>query len=124
MPEPEPKDHRPAYVARLRALMEEAGETQYQLAQIAGVSQPAVARWMGGSVPFRQKLHAICSHYGVRPEWLVEGTGPKKAPESKSTLEGFPKDLRSDLAALGEAAQRSKDVRQVVAHLAHVFREK
>lgn len=103
--------------------MEEFGDSQYSLAKIAGVTQPAVTRWLSGSVPFRAKLQILCSHYGVRQDWLVLGVGPKKAIEANGGIDSFPKDLRSDLATLGEAAQRSKDVRQVVSHLAHVFRQ-
>jgi transcriptional regulator with XRE-family HTH domain len=119
-----PDNPRPAYSDRLRALMEAAGESQYKLAEALRTSQPTVARWLtGGSVPFRPMLHRLCAHYGVRPEWLVDGTGPKDAAEPKNAFAAFPKDLRSDLIDLGEAAQRNKDVRQVIAYQARTFRQ-
>ncbi len=102
--------------------MERDGLSSYALAEVTGVSQTAVSSWITkGRVPFRPVLNRICGHFGVRPEWLVDGTGPKDAPKVKEGA--FPKDLKADLATLGEAAQRSKDVRKVVSHLAHVVRE-
>ena len=95
-----------------------------ELAHAAGVKANAVSYWLTrGSIPFKPTLRRVCQFLGVREEWLVDGVGPREAPKTKSGLDGLPKDLYADLATLGEAAQRSKDVRQVVAHLAHVFRE-
>lgn len=119
-----PDNPRPEYSDRLRALMEAAGESQYKLAKVVGVSQSAVAMWLTrGNVPFAEKLNRLCAHYGVRPEWLVDGIGPKEAAEPKNAFAGFPKDLRSDLIDLGEAAQRNKDIRQVIAYQARTFRQ-
>jgi transcriptional regulator with XRE-family HTH domain len=118
-------DHpRREFSERLRALMEKEGLSQYRLAEEVGAKQSAVAMWLSkGSVPFRPTMVRLCARFGVNKEWLVDGIGPKDAPKSKTSLDTFPRDLRTDLEALGEAAQNSKDVRQIVAHLAHVFRK-
>lgn len=104
--------------------MVERGLSGYRLAELIGAKQSAVAQWLTrGRIPFAPTLSRLCAHLGVRPEWLVDGTGPKHAPKIKDAMDALPADIKADLAALGEAATRSKDVRGVVGHLARAFRQ-
>lgn len=56
---------------RLRQLMRERGLTQNQIAQAAGVTQPAVSGWLNGSEPTATALLRLTDHLGIHPRDLI-----------------------------------------------------
>jgi transcriptional regulator with XRE-family HTH domain len=114
--------HRRDYSARLRAALQARRMSHAELAAATDASQAAITNWLTrGSIPYRPTLNRVCAVLGIRSEWLVDGVGPKNAPKPNDELGRFPADVQADLAALGEAAMRSKDIRQTIAYLARVF---
>ena len=114
--------------------MDIAGVTQQRLAELMGVKQEAVHHWLHrGSVPRSATLLKLCEFFNVTAEWLVTGEGDPNKPKADSKggtpardrwdeqLRRLPTDIRADLAILGEAAHKSSDTRQMLAHLARTF---
>ena len=62
---------------RLIAAREEAGLTQAELGTRAGVSQGTIGNVENGIRKQPKALVAIASALGVRPQWLLNGKGPK-----------------------------------------------
>lgn len=72
---------------RLRELINEAGEKQYQLASAVRASSAAVSQWLSGeNIPSAARLTEIAYHYGVHYDWLAYGAGPKKREEDDPNL--------------------------------------
>jgi len=65
-------DSRRAFVARLKALVDDAGG-QRAFASRVGVSQSAVNLWLRDSEPRRDNLAAIAKAMAVSLDWLVSG---------------------------------------------------
>jgi hypothetical protein len=65
----------PEFVARLRALVDEAGGQRSFAKGVA--SQGTVNLWLHDSEPGRDKLAAIATATGVSLDWLIAGRGPK-----------------------------------------------
>lgn len=61
---------------RLTAAMSAAGLSQAQLAELVGVSQPAVQKMASGKTNGSRKMVELSHALGVRPEWLSTGNGP------------------------------------------------
>ncbi|AOM40206.1 XRE family transcriptional regulator [Xenorhabdus hominickii] len=60
---------------RLRMALGAAKMSQEQLAQKAGISQPAIAKLVSGKAKSSRKSLEIALALGVNPAWLVNGTG-------------------------------------------------
>lgn len=60
---------------RLIAAMNSAGLSQGQLAELVGVSQPAIQKMTSGKTGGSRKIVEIAGALGVRPEWLSSGVG-------------------------------------------------
>lgn len=77
-----------ALADRIRAIIddmdgEEFGK-QARLAQIAKVGRPVVTHWLNGQKTINSKhALAICNVLGYRPEWLLEGKGPRRNGEKE-----------------------------------------
>ena len=68
---------------RLSTALLAADITQGKLAQLVGVSQPAVSQWLAGKkVPSAESLDALAKTLRVNPDWLVGGTGRMKAADA------------------------------------------
>ncbi|WP_313506764.1 helix-turn-helix transcriptional regulator [Kosakonia sacchari] len=63
---------------RLTAAMTAAGLSQAQLAELVGVSQPAVQKMASGKTNGSRKMVELSHALGVRPEWLSTGSGPMR----------------------------------------------
>lgn len=123
MPEPEQKNPRPEYSARLKSLIEKASLTQAELADAVGVSPATVSIWVNeGKVPHRDTLTRLCVLLEVQPEWLVHGRGIKGIRWEDDPLLNLPVSLRQDMQSLALAAQRDKNIRNLISHLAKVVR--
>ncbi len=59
--------------------MERHQLTQSALAERVNVGQATVWDWLQGKAPKRRSLHTLASALGVRPEWLLHGTGQREA---------------------------------------------
>ena len=114
----------PEYSARLRSLLDRNRETQAELAAALDVLPATVSLWIGkGSIPHRPTLERLCAHFGVRPEWLVKGFGPKGAKPAADPMDDVPAGLRDDLATLARAAQENPDAKAIITHAARLFRK-
>jgi len=51
--------------------MAEHGLNQKQVADAAGVSEPAVSKWMNGSYPGAEELFKLASKHGETVEWFL-----------------------------------------------------
>jgi transcriptional regulator with XRE-family HTH domain len=57
---------------RLKKLMEDKGLTQQKLADMAGVSQPTVVKWLDGTLPNGINFSNLASANGVSVDWFFE----------------------------------------------------
>lgn len=90
-----------AIADRLKEAREELGLTQPQLAAKAGVSPGAIGNIEAGIRKRPRELLAIAKAADVRPEWLQNGTPPKrpqKTPSATST-NGFENVMPADIGA-------------------------
>ncbi|MET4877219.1 helix-turn-helix transcriptional regulator [Morganella morganii] len=60
---------------RLKRAMKEAGLTQKELAERAGVSQGLISKLVLGKAEESRKILAISHALNVTPDWLLYGTG-------------------------------------------------
>ncbi|WP_336747856.1 helix-turn-helix transcriptional regulator [Pantoea vagans] len=63
------------FADRLNHAMKMAGLSQSQLAERAGVSQPAIQKLSSGKASSSRKVVEIAAALGIRPEWLSTGQG-------------------------------------------------
>lgn len=68
---------------RLIAAMSSAGLSQGQLAELVGISQPAIQKMTSGKTSGSRKIVEISGALGVRPEWLSSGEGSMRADGQK-----------------------------------------
>lgn len=64
---------------RLTTAMAAAGLSQAQLADMVGVSQPAVQKMAAGKTNGSRKMVELARALGVQAEWLSNGSGPMRA---------------------------------------------
>lgn len=64
---------------RINAAMSAAGLSQAQLADMVGVSQPAVQKMAAGKTSGSRKMVELARALGVQAEWLSTGSGPMRA---------------------------------------------
>lgn len=68
---------------RLIAAMSEAGLSQAQLAEMVGLSQPAIQKMTSGKTSSSRKMVELAHALSVDPGWLVNGEGQMKAKPSR-----------------------------------------
>lgn len=72
---------------RLKELRKENDYNQAEFGAKIGISMSAVSLLeKGTNNPSEQTIRAICSEFGVRREWLIDGEKPKYPPEAKNDL--------------------------------------
>jgi transcriptional regulator with XRE-family HTH domain len=60
--------------ARIRALLEERGDTQAELARVLDIDESAVSKLLSGRRGLAaSELAALCEHYGVRSDVILFG---------------------------------------------------
>lgn len=69
---------------RLKSAREALGMSQEQLAQSAGVSQGTIGNIESGARKRPREIVALARAAKVRPEWLLNGAGPRSASEANS----------------------------------------
>lgn len=76
---------------RLRDLLDLDPEyTQAELSRHCEVSTSAVAQWVKRGIFNYENATKIASYFGVRPEWVFYGTGPKRPnPFESSHSDGY-----------------------------------
>ena len=58
---------------KLRKAMDHSGETQVELADVFGVTQPTISRWLEDTVP-AWRVKQVAKHFKVTPHWLSPDT--------------------------------------------------
>lgn len=71
---------------RLTAAMAAAGLSQAQLADMVGVSQPAVQKMAAGKTNGSRKMVELARALGVQAEWLSNGSGPMRVDGQQPTV--------------------------------------
>lgn len=98
---------------RIRRLMDRQGLTQQALADLLGLSQPAVSHYLKGRIPPPEVLLQLARLGGTTVDWLLSGEGSDPAHRVGETaavygrrarlLEAFdrlPPDLQASLVQL------------------------
>lgn len=85
-----------------------AGVSQGQLAEMVGVSQPAIQKMTSGKTNGSRKMVELANALGVRPEWLSSGQGAMREdgqqPQSQLTKTGDSDVFRLDVLDLTVSA--------------------
>lgn len=96
------------FAERLNAAMIAAGVSQGQLAEMVGVSQPAIQKMTSGKTNGSRKMVELANALGVRPEWLSSGQGAMREdgqqPQSQLTKTGDSDVFRLDVLDLTVSA--------------------
>lgn len=97
---------------RLELAMKEAGYTQGSLAKNVGMAQSSVWKLVSGGAKGSRKIVEIARVLGVRPDWLIDGTGDmrsnadeqiKTSISSSAPYKGlFPVEIFNDDGATGD----------------------
>jgi len=84
--------------------MQDAGITQVQLADQAGLSQSSVSRYCGGKTePSFSDAHTLAKFFGVTMEWLLTGQGARAPDDADPSRSASP---ATDWRARALAAER------------------
>lgn len=67
------------FAERLVSAMAESGISQAQLAELVGISQPAIQKMTSGKTAGSRKMVEISRALGVNPDWLSSGNGPMRS---------------------------------------------
>ncbi|HBM2944703.1 XRE family transcriptional regulator [Klebsiella pasteurii] len=96
------------FAERLNAAMVATGVSQGQLAEMVGVSQPAIQKMTSGKTNGSRKMVELANALGVRPEWLSSGQGAMREdgqqPQSQLTKTGDSDVFRLDVLDLTVSA--------------------
>ncbi|EPF2286210.1 XRE family transcriptional regulator [Klebsiella oxytoca] len=96
------------FAERLNAAMIAAGVSQGQLAEMVGVSQPAIQKMTSGKTNGSRKMVELANALGVRPAWLSSGQGAMREdgqqPQSQLTKTGDSDVFRLDVLDLTVSA--------------------
>lgn len=96
------------FAERLNTAMIAAGVSQGQLAEMVGVSQPAIQKMTSGKTNGSRKMVELANALGVRPEWLSSGQGAMREdgqqPQSQLTKTGDSDVFRLDVLDLTVSA--------------------
>lgn len=72
---------------KLCELMEQRGETAYQVSKATGVSQTAFSNWKAGAAnPGTRSLAALARHFGVPMEYFLDDGHSQKTQEDGDTV--------------------------------------
>jgi phage repressor protein C with HTH and peptisase S24 domain len=95
---------------RLGTLINVVG-TRAKLADLFGVSKPAITGWMAGSEPTLTTYQKICERTGLDLDWISKGIGDEEAIIEKFTAWAKGRDtpeIDGARAALRDARERAK----------------
>ena len=96
------------FAERLNAAMIATGVSQGQLAEMVGVSQPAIQKMTSGKTNGSRKMVELANALGVRPERLSSGQGAMREdgqqPQSQLTKTGDSDVFRLDVLDLTVSA--------------------
>lgn len=74
------------FAERLNAAMSSAGLSQAQLAEMVGISQPAIQKMSSGKTNGTRKMVELAHALKVRPEWLSSGIGSMRTDSNESNI--------------------------------------
>lgn len=76
-----------SFGTRLRALMQENGDTIYTVASLLSMQPSTVSRYINGQyVPKAPTLDILARHYGVNPGWLMGEEISKRPDKNENTV--------------------------------------
>ena len=103
---------------RLKALMGERSLTQKKVAEAAGVSRAAVAKWLQGTSPGAGELFKIARAFDKPMEWFFAAIPETQAnAEDQAHVLSSPEDLRADklkAAAASIGLATAKDFERLI----------
>lgn len=73
------------FAERLNAAMTATGVSQGQLAEMVGISQPAIQKMTSGKTNGSRKMVELARALRVRPEWLSSGIGEMRAEDHRDS---------------------------------------
>ena len=77
----------PKAAKRLELIAKEYGSQRRFAEDICGITQASVSRMINAKQPITlEVIQNICNRLKYHPDWVVNGTGPVKIKEDKSTL--------------------------------------
>lgn len=89
---------------RLKELRKEHNYNQSEFGLRIGISMSAVSLLeKGTNNPSEQTIRAICSEFGVRREWLLDGEKPK-----------YPPDAENDIAIVTRALEGQSEAKKLL----------
>jgi transcriptional regulator with XRE-family HTH domain len=109
------------FKGRLVQLMEEKGLSQQAVAQLAGVGQGTVSRWLSGSVPDLGNVETLASKTDVPLAWLAHGEGHLDVPYEG--IDGFIQRARKRIIPRLNSVLKSLDALKEVDFLSAGDRE-
>lgn len=98
-----------ALAGRLRQALDLSDKSQRHLADLFGISDAAVSKWLKSGKIGRDKLPVIANFLGVTLKWLASGEGPMRAE-----LEEVAPDEREMLRKYRALSQKGKDAAQTL----------
>ena len=110
---------------RVRALREERGWSQEQLARLAGVP----ASWLAmvelgvSDQPSAESLSRLADAFGISVQTLAIGEGSMAAAEPASGVVRLPVELARDLQDIIDAGERSEQARRMIRRFSTTLRE-
>jgi transcriptional regulator with XRE-family HTH domain len=115
---PRPVDPK-AFSDRLKKVMLARDLTQAQVAEIVGISQPSVFRWLNGTLPSPSMARLAAEKLGVGIEWLLYGEAPIYKPSSyESNVQETPPQTTIVIPARG-----NDDPEEIIKSIRHTLTE-
>lgn len=97
-------------ITRFTAIYENSGMTKTTFSQRIGVSRQQLRMYLNGTKPISAKtILRVCKEFGVKKEWLIEGSGEmtfkiENIAEEQEMQHWFMKD------AIGEIKKQLADI--------------
>lgn len=86
---------------RLKLIYKDFDGNQIDFAKLLGISQSSVSRMMAGEQPITlDVIKELQTKLGYDPMWIVNGTGPAKMQEQKTSLITDIKNLHAEIELL------------------------
>lgn len=96
-------------------LMNEAGETHYQVAKATGVSQSTLSDWkLGKTTPRNPTLKKLADHYGVSVSYLKGETAERTVKEKPAEIGGLSEDEIEYIKWFRSAPENAKEAVRLI----------
>jgi len=125
------KDYEKALGERLREVREQFKLTQGATARIFKITRATLNRYENAArVPTAEFIYEFASHFRIRPEWIISGTGemhdmPRTGSFQLGTPLGIiPTPVELDIKEIVEAVSKDSKIREMVLGFVRVSRKK